>query len=153
MNTMELKIPPVALVLVTAAMMWLGSWLAPSFGLAVPGYDLLAIALAAMGALTSVLGVDAFRRARTTVDPMKPESSTSLVFSGVYAKTRNPMYLGFVLILLAWGVHLSNLIALLFPLLFILYMNRFQIRAEERALSSRFGEQFGYYRSRVPRWL
>ena len=70
MRVLELKIPPVAVVLVTALLMWLSSWAAPTVGLVVPGRDLVALSLAVAGAVTSILGVASFRRAGTTVIPI-----------------------------------------------------------------------------------
>ena len=67
--------------------------------------------------------------------------------------TRNPMYLGFLLVLLGWAIYLSNVLAFLLLPAFILYMNRFQIYPEEKALASLFGEEFASYKSRVRRWL
>jgi protein-S-isoprenylcysteine O-methyltransferase Ste14 len=84
---------------------------------------------------------------------MKPESSSSLVVSGIYRWSRNPMYLGFLLGLLGWAIFLSNVLAFLFLPVFILYMNRFQIEPEEKALAVLFGKQFAAYKSRVRQWL
>jgi protein-S-isoprenylcysteine O-methyltransferase Ste14 len=80
-------------------------------------------------------------------------SSTSLVVSGVYAFTRNPMYLGFLLMLAGLAVFLSNAVGFLLLPAFVFYISRFQIEAEERALTSRFGKEFITYKSRVRRWL
>jgi len=153
MRVLELKIPPVAVVLVTALLMWLSSWAAPTVGLVVPGRDLVALGLAIAGAVTSILGVASFRRAGTTVNPLTPDASSTLVRSGVYTLTRNPMYLGFLMLLLAWGIYLSNAVALLFIPVFVVYMNRFQIEPEERALRSRFGRTFVAYTTQVRRWI
>jgi protein-S-isoprenylcysteine O-methyltransferase Ste14 len=84
---------------------------------------------------------------------MNPGASSSLVIRGVYTLTRNPMYLGFLLVLVGWAVFLSNTLAFLLLPVFILYMNRFQITPEERALASLFGQEFVVYKSRVRRWL
>lgn len=94
MHALELKVPPVVVVLFIAMLMWLVSWAVPQLGLAFPGRAVVVVALAVAGTITIVLGVASFRLARTTLNPMKPESSTSLVVSGVYKFTRNPMYLG-----------------------------------------------------------
>lgn len=153
MHVLELKVPPVAVVLVTAGFMWLVAWALPALGFRFPARDLVALSLALAGAVTSALGVISFRRAGTTVNPMKPESSSSLVTSGIYRLTRNPMYLGFLLVLLGWAVFLSSLPAFLFLPAFILYMNRFQIEPEERALATLFGEAFAAYKARARRWL
>ena len=111
------------------------------------------VGLALLGALTCLAGVVAFRRANTTVNPMKPDTTKSLVVSGIYGYTRNPMYLGFLLLLMAWAGALSNVLALGSLLAFVLYMNRFQILPEERMLASRFSQDYAEYRARVRRWL
>jgi protein-S-isoprenylcysteine O-methyltransferase Ste14 len=153
MHVLELKVPPVAVIFFIAALMWLVSWAGPAFGFVLPLRNLLAVSLGVAGAVTSILGVVSFRRAKTTVNPMKPEESSFLVLSGVYAHSRNPMYLGFLLILVGWAIFLSNTLAFLLLPAFIFYMNRFQIEPEERALTSLFGQAFFAYKSRVRRWL
>jgi protein-S-isoprenylcysteine O-methyltransferase Ste14 len=87
------------------------------------------------------------------VNPLQPDAASSLVSGGVYRWTRNPMYLGMALVLLAWAVYLSSIAALAVLPLFIVYINRFQIEPEERALEARFGAQFERYRKAVRRWL
>jgi protein-S-isoprenylcysteine O-methyltransferase Ste14 len=84
---------------------------------------------------------------------MKPESSSSLVVSGIYKLTRNPMYLGLLLVLLGWAIYLTNVLVFLLLPAFILYINRFQIAPEERALTALFGQEFAAYKSRTRRWL
>lgn len=153
LNRLELKVPPVALVIVTGALMWAVARVASPFSFRVSYRDATALGLVVGGLIVSLLGVVAFKRAQTTVNPMTPEASSSLVIAGIYRRTRNPMYLGFALALAGWATFLSN--ALAFALLpgFVLYMNRFQIRPEEVALQSRFGEDFLDYARRVGRWL
>ena len=153
MSSLELKIPPLLLVsAVAAAMALLARWL-PALGFTLPAKPLMVAALAAAGATLAVLGVRAFVRARTTVDPRLPHESSQLVRGGVYRVSRNPMYLGMALLLAAWGLQLANLAALLGLPLFVLYMNRFQIVPEERELARHFGAEFQAYRERVRRWL
>ena len=103
MHVLELKVPPPAVALLTAALMWVCAWAVPAFGFLFPARDLYAVGLAVAGAVAAVLGIVSFARARTTVNPMKPESSSSLVVSGIYQLTRNPMYLGLLLVLLRMG--------------------------------------------------
>ena len=153
MNSLELKIPPAALMFVTGGLMWLVSWSLPAGAVVVPGRILLAVTPAIAGAIVSALGVMAFRQASTTVNPMKPESTSSLVSSGLYRVSRNPMYLGFLLILLGWALFLANMLVFLPLTGFLLYMNRFQIEPEERALALRFGKSFATYTAEVRRWL
>jgi len=152
-NSLELKIPPVVVVLCTASLMWVVARFLPVGEVQLPARIFFAMTCASVGAVTSGLGVIAFRRARTTVNPTKPGATSSLVRSGVYSLTRNPMYLGFLLILCGWAIFLSNVLVFLFLPIFIFYMNHFQIQAEERALIERFGEMFTEYAARVRRWI
>ena len=149
---LALKLPPVALVAITAALMWALPALV-QLPLADPWRIALGTLLALAGALVCVAGVLAFRRARTTVDPMHPAAASSLVVRGIYHRTRNPMYLGFALALLGWAFVLAKLSALLVLPLFVLYLNRWQIQPEEAALRARFGSTFDAYAARVRRWL
>jgi len=152
-RSLELRVPPVAQVLISAALMWLGARSIPRLGFPLPGRHFIACGVALLGALISILGVVAFKRARTTVNPMKPESSSSLVVAGIYRVTRSPMYLGFLLILVGWAAYLSNALSVLAIPAFALYMTVFQIRPEERALDSLFGPEFAAYKAQVRRWI
>jgi protein-S-isoprenylcysteine O-methyltransferase Ste14 len=150
---LELRVPPAALGGIAAGLMWCARSGAPDFDFLFPSNSAFPVGLALIGALTCLAGVLSFRRAKTTVNPMKPDSTSSLVISGIYRYTRNPMYLGFLLILLAWAAALSNVLALVMLPAFVLYMNRFQISREERVLASRFAEDYAEYRARTRRWL
>lgn len=149
---LALKIPPFALVVASAALMWLlPAWAnAPRLG---AWHVALSVLVALLGMGVCLAGVLAFRQARTTVDPMHPSAASALVVKGIYHRTRNPMYLGFLLMLLAWALFLSKLSAWLMLPLFVLYLNRFQIAPEERALRERFGPAFQAYAAQVRRWL
>ena len=151
--TLELKIPPVAVALVTAACMWLAAWAVPGFAVSFLWHDVVSGLVAALGGFMALLGVVAFSRAGTTVNPMKPESSSSLVVTGIYSVTRNTMYLGLLLVLLAWAIYLAHVLTVLFLPAFVWYMDRYQIEPEERALASLFGPEFTAYAARVRRWI
>ncbi len=153
MNSLDLKIPPVAVVLCTASLMWLVARYFPAAEVQLPSRAFLAIPCAALGGFTSALGVIAFKRARTTVNPTKPGATSSLVHSGIYSLTRNPMYLGFLLILCGWAIVLGNVVVFPFLPVFVVYVNRFQIQPEERALTETFGAVFTGYTARVRRWI
>jgi protein-S-isoprenylcysteine O-methyltransferase Ste14 len=109
--------------------------------------------LFALGVAISLAGVVAFRRARTTTNPLRPDAASALVVTGIYTRTRNPMYLGFVVMLLAWCAWLAHPVALLGIPGFVLWMNRLQIPAEERAIGALFGAEFEQYCARVRRWI
>jgi protein-S-isoprenylcysteine O-methyltransferase Ste14 len=151
--TLELKIPPVAVALITAACMWLAARAVPGIEVPFPWHDVVTGLVAALGGFIALLGVVAFRRADTTVNPLKPGSSSSLVVTGIYSVTRNPMYLGLLLMLLAWAIYLANVLTLLLLPAFVWYMGRYQIEPEERALAALFGPEFTAYAARVRRWM
>ena len=153
MQTLELKLPPLALAALVGVAMALAARAAPALDVAFPGQRLVALALAAAGVAVALAGVLAFRRARTTVDPMHPDRSAALVAGGIYRRSRNPMYLGFLLLLAAWACWLANPLALAGLPAFVLYLNRFQIAPEERALRARFGDAYDGYARAVRRWL
>lgn len=153
MSSLELKAPPVAVSLLAGAGMWLMAKAFPALTFPFPYRQAVAAALAVAGAVVAVLGVATFRRARTTVNPIKPQSASSLVTTGIYRFSRNPMYLGILLLLAGWAVYLANAPALILLPAFVLYMNRFQITPEERALSALFGSEFAAYKQRVRRWM
>jgi protein-S-isoprenylcysteine O-methyltransferase Ste14 len=153
MTTLQLKIPPPIVALLVAAAMWGVSVVTPPIELPVTGRVVAAVVIALAGGGFSLAGTLSFRRARTTVNPMKPEKSSSLVTSGIYAITRNPMYLGLLFVLVAWAVYLSSAWTLVGPLVFLMYMNRFQITPEEKVLSDMFGSAYTAYRSKVRKWL
>ena len=157
MNALELKVPPPVVALCLALLMWLVALPALPF---TPPFELrfglracLAVALALIGQGIAIAGIVAFRRARTTINPLKPAAASALVRSGIFRFTRNPMYLGLLLTLAGWAAWLSNPAALLFLPVFVLYIDRFQIGPEERALAALFGAEFAAYRNLVRKWV
>lgn len=153
MPSLEHKIPPPVIGALAAFAMWIVSDIGLQIPFATtPKYVMTAFLLGA-GITFDVLGLLAFRKSRTTVNPLRPERATALVTSGVYKITRNPMYVGMSLLLLAWAVWLSALLPFAGPVIFVLYITRFQIQPEERVLLERFGDEYAAYAARVRRWL
>ncbi|MBO9491803.1 isoprenylcysteine carboxylmethyltransferase family protein [Endozoicomonas sp. G2_1] len=149
---LQLKIPPLA-VLVLFALVAYGlayslpyPWLEQSIAI------VLAILLLCTGVLVALAGVLAFNQAKTTVNPTQPAQAKQLVITGVYKFTRNPMYLGFLLVLMAVCCYLNSLLALLACPLFVVYINVFQITPEEGVLRQKFSD-FDDYCRQVRRWL
>jgi protein-S-isoprenylcysteine O-methyltransferase Ste14 len=151
-HTLELKVPPLALVFLFGALMWLISAYS-GFGMALPWRLAFALIVGTAGFAIVLAGVFAFRQAKTTVNPFTPDATTAMVTSGIYRFTRNPMYLGFLLVLAGWAIYLSNILAFALLPLFMWYMNRFQILPEERALDAKFSHAFTAYKCSVRRWL
>lgn len=153
--SLELKIPPPVVAVVVAGGMYAAASLLPEALLALPHTVRVgaALALAGTGACFDLAGLVSFRKAHTTVNPLTPQRSVTVVTTGAYRFTRNPMYLGLVLILLGLAVYLGSAWALAGPLVFAAYITRFQIVPEERILGRRFGAAYAAYRARVRRWL
>jgi len=153
MDALEARIPPPLVGLIMGAVAWLASAASSPTPVAYPLRLAGAVVLVLLGLGIAGAGVRAVRRAQTTLNPLKPETTSALVSSGIYGYTRNPMYLGMATWLLAWSAWLGTPLGLIGPVLFVLYMNRFQIAPEERALGGIFGAEFAAYQARVRRWL
>ena len=153
MNALALKVPPVAQVIITAAAMYGVSKMVPALTFSLNGSTALAVGLGVMGMSLGVMGVTQFRIAQTTPNPQALEKVSSLVTSGIYRYSRNPMYLGLVLSLLGWAFYLSHFLAFVLLPVFILYMTRFQIQPEEQMMARKFGKTYQAYLNKVRRWI
>ena len=153
MNALELKVPPLAIVLVLAGAMWFAARQLPSLAVTLPWRHGLAITISGVGILFLLAGIYAFQKAKTTLNPTTPNATSSIVASGVYCVSRNHMYVGFLLALTGWATFLSHPLPFLLLPVFVAYMNRFQISPEERALSAKFGDEYDTYKQGVRRWL
>ncbi len=103
--------------------------------------------------LIILLALFKFRKAKTTVDPSKPIKASSLVVSGIYRYSRNPMYLAMLLLLIGFGLKLGNAFNTMLAAGFVYFMNHFQIKQEEEALTSLFGKEYQLYCKAVRRWF
>ena len=153
MNALALKVPPVAQVIITAAAMYGTAKIMPSLQFSLSGSTVLAVGLGVIGMSLGVMGVTQFRKAQTTPNPQALEKVSSLETSGIYRYSRNPMYLGLVLILLGWAFYLSHFLAFVLLPIFILYMTRFQIQPEEQMMARKFGKTYQAYLNKVRRWI
>lgn len=153
MRWLEHKIPPPVVALLIAVGMWAVAGAIASVDIpSVVRYTTAGL-LALAGGAFDVAGLLAFRQARTTINPLKPDEASALVVSGVYRITRNPMYVGMAFLLAAWAIYLASFWLLAGPLLFVLYITYWQILPEERVLSAKFGAAFDAYRAATRRWL
>jgi protein-S-isoprenylcysteine O-methyltransferase Ste14 len=153
MRTLETMIPPPIAAAAVAVAMWAVSRIVPAFPFDSRLRFAIAGAFAGFAVAVSAMGMLAFRHARTTINPVTIENASSIVTSGIYSRTRNPMYVGLTSLLLGWAVFLAAPWVILGPALFVLFTNRFQIVPEERVLTSKFGRQYTDYQARVRRWL
>ena len=153
MPSLEHKIPPPAVGVLLAVGMWSVSALGPQLSIAAVPKSAFVAFLALVGVAFDLLGLFAFRASRTTLNPLKPERATALVTRGIYRVSRNPMYVGMAFLLLAWAVHLCALLPFVGPVVFVLYITRYQIQPEERILNGIFGDSYLAYAARTRRWL
>jgi protein-S-isoprenylcysteine O-methyltransferase Ste14 len=153
MTALDLKVPPPVVALGLALAMWAAARNTPVLDVAGTVRIAGAVAIALVGVAFSASGIAAFRKAQTTLDPMRPDQASSLVTTGIYRVTRNPMYVGLLFVLLAWAAFLSAPWSLVGPVVFVAYMTRFQILPEESALTRAFGDAYASYTASVRRWL
>jgi protein-S-isoprenylcysteine O-methyltransferase Ste14 len=153
MHALENRVPPIIVMAVAALVAYLASLQLPLISIDKEISTPLGLMFSLMGVCLIASGAIEFKRHKTTVDPTKPNKATSLVASGIYKLSRNPMYLGIAAFLIAFAFFMQSLLILLSLPLFILYMTRYQIAPEERAMHSLFGEQYQLYKTKVRRWL
>lgn len=152
-HPLDARIPPPLVMGALALAMWGLARLWPDVVFAAPWTTSAAIVLAGLALMLELAADWHFLRLKTTTDPRHPERSERLVTRGVHGFSRNPMYVGLAMLLLAWAVYLAHPGAIALVALFPLYITRFQILPEERALAARFGREYEDYRARVRRWL
>lgn len=148
---LALKIPPPIILAIATVVMSVLAKLLPVGLLDAPFWLPILVALA--GIYIAILGVQEFRRAKTTLNPLSPNQTNQIVQSGIFTKTRNPMYLGMALVLCAWALWLGAVITWLGVAMFVVYITYFQIIPEEQILSKKFGDDFVAYYQKVRRWL
>ncbi len=153
MFTLDHKIPPPVIAVLCAALAWLMARSTPGLTFLLPGRIPITAVFVLAGIALTLSGFFAFRKAKTTLNPHTPERSTSIVRSGPYALTRNPMYLGLFLVLLGFCAYLANPLTVVPVIVFVAYITRFQIMPEERLLLEKFGEPYAQYIRSVRRWL
>lgn len=153
MRALQLKIPPAVLALAFGGAMSAIAANLPATAFVLPFARHLGAGLAVVGICVVLLGMFTFMRHDTTVDPHRPSRTKALVTSGIYRLTRNPMYLGFLLILSGWALLAGNWLAVALLPLFVLALQELQIEAEERILEEQFGDAYRDYRKRTRRWI
>jgi protein-S-isoprenylcysteine O-methyltransferase Ste14 len=149
---LQKKIPPPLVTLICVGGVYLSNAFLPaSHGPNLRGIVTIGFIVLGLGLLLPSL--ISFVRARTTVSPLNPERATTLVTTGIFRLSRNPMYLGMACLLVAFTFWLGNFFQLIWLVIFCLYINVFQIKPEEAALTKKFGSSYQAYCSRVRRWV
>jgi protein-S-isoprenylcysteine O-methyltransferase Ste14 len=150
---LENRIPPPIVGIVIAMAMWLLARWWPVVRLSLPSPWLVCLVVASVGSVISTAGAREFRKVKTTVNPLHPERASSIVSSGIFRYTRNPMYVGIAMVLAGLFLAFGGLSAVVGLPAFVWYITRFQIVPEERILEAKFGSEYTAYRARVRRWL
>jgi len=150
---LKLKIPPPIYALSIAFIMWLFSRYFPVATLINEPWNMVGIALVVIAALIDFTSLYLFFKKRTTPNPMKPEFTTGLVTKGMYRFSRNPMYLGLLIMLLGFAIYLGKLTPFLIIPVFYFVITEMQIKPEEDWLEQKFGEEYLDYKNKVRRWL
>ncbi len=150
---MKLKIPPPFQGLFAAALVWGLDQLFPALSTSFPLQKTLALVLIVVGAGIDLISVFAFFKAKTTINPLSPQATKQLVVSGTFRISRNPMYLGMLLILSGWAIWVGNVTGVLAILLFVNSITYSQIKPEEKVLEEKFGSIYTEYKASVRRWF
>jgi|TARA_B000000609_G_C24176942_1_gene354773 protein-S-isoprenylcysteine O-methyltransferase Ste14 len=150
---MKLLIPPPFQALFFSIIMWLISRQFLNANFSFYGINIFASIFLIIALMLLILSINKFRQVGTTISPLKPKKTSSLINSGIYRYTRNPMYLGLLLMLSSIALFLKNFISFLIIPLFILFITKNQILPEEEALENIFGEEYKNYKKKVRRWI
>lgn len=154
MTRFETRIPPVAVFLGALAIIEIGAKFWPQWtGVPSTASRTLVWVMLVWGAILGAAAVAQFLQAQTTVHPNHPERSSALVTTGIYRVSRNPMYLGLAVFIVAYAFHRMHPAGFIAFPCFIAFITRFQIIPEEQALSLRFGKEYSEYAARVRRWI
>ena len=146
-----IKIPPPLIVLVLIVSIYFSSKKIDLIN--IPLQLEISIFILSAGILIFVNPVLQFIKSKTTVNPIKFEEVNKLVTSGIFKYSRNPMYLGMLMIVLSTSIFYLNIYSILTPLLFILWINKFQIKREEEFLIEKFGDEYLSYMKKTRRWI
>ncbi len=153
MSKLELKIIPPLVTAIFALLMWSVTKITPEYAIFGQYKTTLAIIILSLGIFIMLVAAAFILKAKTTINPMRPDKSSSLVTSGLYKFSRNPIYLADFIILIAFGVYLSNIFSFIIMIGFIFYMNKFQVKPEERFLEEKFGTDYLTFKAQVRRWI
>ena len=150
---LKLKIPPPIYMLLTAGLMWWLDGFLPVMEVITDPWSKLGLIFIVMALFTDGLSLLQFFRAHTTINPLHPEKAEHLVITGMYRFTRNPMYVGLLLLLVGWAVLLGSLTAFIMLPIFVMILTDQQVIPEEEILEQKFGQQYLYYKKSVKRWF
>jgi len=152
-TSVSLKIPPPLYLILFAVMMWFLKNNMPLYIWESSISIMFGMILIVIGIGLDLLSLRGFVKAKTTINPLKPHNTSTLVTRGMYRITRNPMYLGLLCILTGWAFYLSSLVGVLLLPLFVWTLTIMQIIPEEKILEEKYSAQYLAYKSNVRRWI
>jgi protein-S-isoprenylcysteine O-methyltransferase Ste14 len=152
-NRLKTLIPPPVYLLAFGAVMWLMHSYVPLYYWLEMPWRYAGLLLIFLAGLSDLWSLSLFLKLHTTPNPMRPGAATHLVTTGLYRYSRNPMYLGMLVMLLGWWIWLGSLTPILLLPVFVYVLVKMQIEPEEEALEAHFGDRYRDYKSSVPRWL
>lgn len=150
---MEKKIVPPVQVIIVIILMYFLTYLFPSFSYSLPEKYVIVSFLISISICVGLLAIYTFRAHKTTINPITPEATSIIVNTGIYALSRNPMYLAMVIFIFAIALFCENFLAMLPVLLFVWFITKYQIIPEERVLALHFGGEYKQYLLEVRRWF
>ena len=156
MHKLDSLIPPPAALLITLVIMFFIASFDDARILRMDRFvvnTVIATGLIVAGITLGILAIKQLKREHTTINPLRPNTTSSLVTSGIFKFTRNPMYLGMVLVTLGAATFYGSAWCLIIFVAFIVFIRRFQIDPEERAMLSLFGKKFEDYKANTRRWI
>jgi protein-S-isoprenylcysteine O-methyltransferase Ste14 len=152
-ETLKLKIPPPAYALIIGFLMWSLNKYFPVVHFISSPWNKIGLVLIALAFTMDLSSLFLFFKKHTTPSPFTPDNASALVTTGLYKMTRNPMYVGLLIILAGYGVWLGSLMPFVLLPVFYGLITHMQIKPEEAILEKKFGQEYLDYKSRVRRWL
>jgi protein-S-isoprenylcysteine O-methyltransferase Ste14 len=153
LKSLNLKVPPVVVGVLVGLAQWGVSRSIPELAVDIKYQGPMAVVVMSLGVVLLFFGTWSFKKHATTVNPLKPGEASTLVTSGIYSWTRNPMYLGMMILLIGTSIHFGNIGATATVLLFWAYITQFQIKPEEAILTDLFPDDFPLYCESTRRWM
>ena len=148
---MKTKIPPPIIALLCIVINYLSTYLINPIKF--PNIEIIGGLILFLGVATAVLAIILFKKEKTTLNPMKPEETTTLITTGIFSITRNPMYLGLFFVTFSTVLFFGSWFGIIILMFFVWYITKFQIIPEEEAMEKLFGVKYDEYRQKVRRWI
>tara|TARA_B100000035_G_scaffold308228_1_gene312567 strand:+ start:657 stop:1100 length:444 start_codon:yes stop_codon:yes gene_type:complete len=146
-----LKIPPPLLVLILVVSNYFSSKKIDL--ILIPNQNLISFIIFLIGVIILINPIIKFIKSKTTIDPINFKKVNKLIISGIYKYSRNPMYLGLLMIVISNTIFFLNIFSIITPILFYFWINNFQIKREEIFLTEKFGKEYLLYMNKTRRWI